>query len=411
MELLETEEDVVGRLINEPSKRRNYIHAAEFFDQLGDRETANALHNGVMPESLVTKYDLDPYPGIDSAESLDCRRIFASVPQSEKLIAPRNGDTARNTIFNRSEKKCPPEFADLLSGGSMVFNGIDKLYVDRDNNRIRNYSDVNAYLSHRLAGEVDSSARRLNGLTVPLLAKNSKNFYHWHFDVLPVFGMLESCGIAPDTIDNVVVPANPSRFQLEMLEGLGVNSDNVLALDPGYQHVVCDQLVLARIQNSMGLRQPRKNIDWLRSKFLNKITLSEYPDRRVAIMRKERGFRNQQVVESKLLDENYEILYPEEMTYLEQVEAFANASHIISPHGAALTLLAYCRPGTVVHEIYGEHVHPCFWSLSSTLGLVYYNYNCSQITSEEITNAGRGLAERLKKTIEVPDSVIEQILA
>ena len=411
MEVADTEEKVVTRQLSDPAKRKHYIEAADFFDSLGDTVTANSFHDGVIPKDLVAKYDLDPYGSIDAASSADCTRIFWSAAHSEKMVPPFNTDEGRNTIFTRTEKSCPPEFVDILSDGSFVFNGTDKLFVDKENRRIIDHSDVNSYLSHRLAGPADSSALRLSGLTVLLAARNAKNFYHWHFDILPVLGMLESCGYSLSDIDNIVLPVPPTRFQQDMLEQLGIKHSQIQSFDNNYQHVVCDQLVLPRIHNSMGLRQPRKSIDWLRMKILQKISVSSTPSRKIAIMRVQRGFNNQSEVETALEQAGFETVYPEKLSYLKQVELFANASHIVSTHGAALTLLAFCRPGTVVHEMYGEHVHPCFWSLSSALGLSYYNYNCSQISSEEITNGGRGLAERLQKTIHVPGTVLEQIVS
>ncbi|MEM7259119.1 MAG: glycosyltransferase family 61 protein, partial [Pseudomonadota bacterium] len=387
-----------------------FVDEAIYYDHIGDTVTASSIHNGLMPQSLSARYNLDTFEHVESAKSSSCSRIFWARSHSEDLVPPGNADKNRNTIFTRKEKNCPPEFLDILEDGSFVYNGMDKLFVDRRNVRIKDHSDINSYLSQRLAGSVSATATRLDGLTVLLVARNANNFYHWHFDILPVLAMLEACGVGVSQIDNIVVAGKPTRFQLDMLSALGVHEDQLYRAEPGYQHVVCDRLVMPRIHNSMGLRQPRKHIDWLRGKYLPKATGQSATAKKIAIMREQRGFDNQPEVEARLQAAGYESVFPERLSYTRQVETFANATHIVSPHGAALSLLAYCRPGTVVHEIYGEHVHPCFWSLSSTLGLKYFNYNCSAIFSEEITNGGRGLAERARKSIHVPDAVISQII-
>ena len=45
---------------------------------------------------------------------------------------------------------------------------------------------------------------------------------------------------------------------------------------------------------------------------------------------------------------------------------------MVGVHGAALTNLAFCRPGTRVLEILGqEYVNPCYRDLSAAAGLRY----------------------------------------
>ena len=51
----------------------------------------------------------------------------------------------------------------------------------------------------------------------------------------------------------------------------------------------------------------------------------------------------------------FERIVPGEMTLSDQVRAFAAATHVVAPHGAALALIAFCAPGTRVLEMFHPH--------------------------------------------------------
>jgi hypothetical protein len=51
---------------------------------------------------------------------------------------------------------------------------------------------------------------------------------------------------------------------------------------------------------------------------------------------------------------------------------FSQATAVIGPHGAGLTDLAFCLPGTAVLELLpSDHVYPYYCSLSQAAGLRY----------------------------------------
>jgi capsular polysaccharide biosynthesis protein len=67
----------------------------------------------------------------------------------------------------------------------------------------------------------------------------------------------------------------------------------------------------------------------------------------------------------------FEIYYPEDHKRPE--DDFAQAEIVVGPHGAALTDIVYCFPGTRVLELIpSDHVYPYFYTLASAAGLEYY---------------------------------------
>lgn len=62
----------------------------------------------------------------------------------------------------------------------------------------------------------------------------------------------------------------------------------------------------------------------------------------------------------------------EELTWVEQIEAFRGAKVIVAPHGAGLANLAFCRAGTTVVEFFNRsYVNGLFWQLAALKELDY----------------------------------------
>jgi capsular polysaccharide biosynthesis protein len=61
------------------------------------------------------------------------------------------------------------------------------------------------------------------------------------------------------------------------------------------------------------------------------------------------------------------------MPIAEQALLLSSAKVILAPHGAGLSNLVFCSPGTKVIEVFSpKYVNVCFWSLSNQMNLEYY---------------------------------------
>ncbi len=61
------------------------------------------------------------------------------------------------------------------------------------------------------------------------------------------------------------------------------------------------------------------------------------------------------------------------MSVTEQASCLASAEIVVAPHGAGLTNLVFCNPGTKVIEIFSPSYLPnCYWILSNVCGLDHY---------------------------------------
>lgn len=74
-----------------------------------------------------------------------------------------------------------------------------------------------------------------------------------------------------------------------------------------------------------------------------------------------------------LLSKGLKKVILEDLSFADQVQIFASADVIVSPHGAGLSNLVFCRPDTKVLEFFSpNYVNVCFWVLSNHVGADYY---------------------------------------
>ncbi|MBC7923139.1 MAG: glycosyltransferase family 61 protein, partial [Ferruginibacter sp.] len=82
---------------------------------------------------------------------------------------------------------------------------------------------------------------------------------------------------------------------------------------------------------------------------------------------------NEEAVVRLLTSLGFEVVTTETMSVVEQASRFADAGCVVAPHGAGLTNLVFCSPGTKVVDVFSPHwVNPCYWVLSRQAGLEYH---------------------------------------
>jgi hypothetical protein len=86
-----------------------------------------------------------------------------------------------------------------------------------------------------------------------------------------------------------------------------------------------------------------------------------------------RIMRNEGALIAELRRHGFDIVVPGTLSLNEQVRTFRNASLVVGPHGAGMTNIAFCEPGTIVYELVPADYHnACFCSLAHTCGLRYW---------------------------------------
>ena len=209
--------------------------------------------------------------------------------------------------------------------------------------------------------------------TVAVLSTGAHhNYYHWLMEALPRLDLYERSGLA---IDRFYAPIR-QRFQRETLSLLGIPSDRIVPATCG-AHLAPARLVVSSVHGVIS----RTKTDFLVRRLAAHLGPSAGPARRIFISR--RGVRslvNERDVVEKLRPLGFERHRLEGMPLASQIALFARAECVIGPHGAGLTNLVFCRPGTKVIEI-GTPYRPwaCFYEIAHHRQLDYHLHIASPV--------------------------------
>ena len=206
----------------------------------------------------------------------------------------------------------------------------------------------------------------LGGSLAVVASPGNDNYFHWTLVSVPRFQLLEQSGAAPDAY----YANKKHRFQREWLDMLDIPPERVVDATPA-THLRPDRLILPSFFGTESLPRPEA-IDFLRG-FVpaqrgnspEKIYISRADARR-------RRLRNEREIEGILQKKGFKTVYPGQMGIREQMVLFAGAREIVAVHGAELTNLVYCTPGTRVVELLPPtYPNPCFRELAGLCGLCY----------------------------------------
>jgi len=203
-----------------------------------------------------------------------------------------------------------------------------------------------------------------------IATKNPYSYYHWMFDVLPRYELLRSSGIP---YDKLCIHSNDLPFQEETLKVLQIDPSQIIRTDREF-HLQADEVIVPSYPAKPGFI-PAWSCDFLRRTFLPPDLLQRppMPTRKIFISREHAATRriiNEEELWRKLSTQGFEKVALETLTVAEQAKLFFSSSVIVAQHGAGLTNLVFCQPGTKVLEIFTPSwVNPCYWRLSHVLRL------------------------------------------
>ncbi len=158
------------------------------------------------------------------------------------------------------------------------------------------------------------------------------------------------------------------EYQRSALQRIGVDTAKVVGSDK-MPFIRSDEIFYV----TLGCLLPPDKwvIEWLRTKMLMR---QNHSRQMIFISRSKANYRRL-MCEVELLEKlpsDFLVLHLEKMSLDEQIEAFQSASVVISPHGAGLTNLTWCAPGTKVIELFSsKYKSVCYWMTSNHLALQY----------------------------------------
>lgn len=216
------------------------------------------------------------------------------------------------------------------------------------------------------------------GTVFSMLAGNScsTNYYHWLYDAVPRVYLLKKSGLF-EKVDYFLMPALEKKFHRESLHLLGLEGKKIIECK-NYIHLQADKLI---VSSHIRHREivPQWACRYHREHIAEKLAPKE-TSRYIYIARGDSTIRQVQN-EAKLMDLlanlGFESVYLSKLSFTEQVKLFASAQVIVSPHGAGLANLSFCKEGTSLVELFSEHyVRPTYQVLAVRMHLNYSYLIC-----------------------------------
>lgn len=214
-------------------------------------------------------------------------------------------------------------------------------------------------------------AQRLAGSWFALFCLWTREHYHWLHDVvLRLHHVLER--LPPDV--RFLIPHDLKPSQLEALQPLGIEPARLTPYD-GSRPMKPERLFWATPSAWTGNSSPAP-VAWLRELCLEQYGEAEEDRRRIYISRartKARRLVNEEELLPILGEWGFSVHHLETLSLAEQVRLLRSAEVVFAPHGAGLTSLLFCRPGTRVLELFSAgNIRGHYYALSDAAGLDYW---------------------------------------
>jgi capsular polysaccharide biosynthesis protein len=215
----------------------------------------------------------------------------------------------------------------------------------------------------------------VDGRVAVLTTEAASLYYHWLFQLLPRYQLMQRAGIEDREIDYYYVNGSGSRFQRETLSLLGIEQSKIIEGDK-VRYLKARQLVVPSIPLGGACFRPWMT-KFLRDTFIPRSAHGTTTSpRRLYISRASAGYRrvlNEGAVVELLSRHQFEVVEMERLSVQEQAAVMASCEAIVAPHGGGLSNIVFCSPGAKIVEIFSpELVATYFWKLSSQLNLDYY---------------------------------------
>jgi capsular polysaccharide biosynthesis protein len=209
----------------------------------------------------------------------------------------------------------------------------------------------------------------VNGRTLVLASTGGDTYFHWITDVLPRLGLARRGGYDPESFDWVLVNGLTHPFQEETLEHIGISKNRCLSFNKTELAYEIEEALLPSLPGVPGVVPP-ETVDFLRNTFS---TEKNSRSRKIFIGRsgaKHRVLIHEKEIWAQLQNRGFDSVDCGKMSVQEQANIFGSAEVVVGAHGAALTNLVFCRPGTPVVELFSPaYVNPCYRDLCVAAGL------------------------------------------
>lgn len=198
------------------------------------------------------------------------------------------------------------------------------------------------------------------------------NYYHWITDLLPRLLLVQKCGILAGEERSIILHKFEARYESDTLKIINIPAAKIIRIHTFAFLEVKDLVITDLLSRGRTFPAWKKQLlDEFRERalktagrqFLGKLYLLRGNQSKRRLIGEERLVEHLESL-------GFQILDPRQLTVGEQVQAMAGAQVVIGLHGAALTNVIFCRPGTCIIELRSQHQPPEHYSeIARTCGL------------------------------------------
>ena len=211
------------------------------------------------------------------------------------------------------------------------------------------------------------------------LSCNGDLFQFFANDVLPLLYFLNRYEVEIGVL-NVVANANSPPFVWRTLEAISAKYEQVHVISlKNHERLAnvtvlwCSRAAEARAWTPVGPEEVGVLRQLLNSYY--RLPTETAPSHLLFVSRGDtplRRLKNEAELITELLDFDFEFFVPKSDDHKSQIEAFRSARIVVAVHGAGLTNLLFCQPGTLVIELFpANKIKSTYCWLAVQLGLRY----------------------------------------
>lgn len=243
---------------------------------------------------------------------------------------------------------------------------------------------------HFLCNSIEfKKCKVLKGVSLSIAAPDSAgNYFHWMTDALAKIEIATKGGLSLSNVDHFIVSNNTCQYQKQTLKWLSIPTSKTISLTDN-NYLYCQDLYVTSPTNYAG-NISHWIIDYLRKIFAPVVLEYSGSNKCIFISRKnvaKRKLVNEDILLNQLKHLNFVEVTPENLTIEQQVAIFNNADIIIGAHGAGLTNIIFCKPGTKILEIFSpNYINQSYYTIAESANLNYNYVVCDGVDNTTKTN-------------------------
>ncbi|CDM93806.1 hypothetical protein ARTHRO_11479 [Limnospira indica PCC 8005] len=361
----------------DPDYYQAYDKIGIIFEKLGKINFSKLCRMGYkIPPSVMFKYSKLQRNYTISVDDNRFKKKLVYSSQVVNLLQPKTTDNESLSYFVNKKVKFPDAFVAQVQNSTAWGSSCTSAIITEDQKIINDLSTGTPEII--LTSNYLPKPIKVSGRIAILSVQYTYNYFHWMFEIVARLMLLLEAGITFDNLDGIFISGHGKKYEQETLELLKIPMDRVI--DNSINYIKADCLIVPSVSprplitNGWSCKMLKNLI--LNSQKFEAFSQSIQPISHIYITRNKSQYRKI-LNEAKLIcfleKFGFKVLTLEGMSVIEQAAYFTKAEMVISPHGASLTNLVFCLPGTKVIEIFAPgSIIDYYWKLSSICHLDYY---------------------------------------